>query len=391
MNLNWLSFLSFIFILEQYVFHLNSFDSPYRKLSKNGFISLWKTIVKLKTVTIRELEMALTKFLVDGLYKPWSCHLQLPSILGTTYYNDLNFVSPIDVSAATGNVALFKILIEKLQVKDFIKPLKHAARNGNLNIFHVIMKYIQGKIQIDSENLKSWTLVHYSAEGGNLTICQKILEYADIKNPMNSFGITPLHVAAQNGHDSVYRQIMNYVVDKNPDNSQYPGTPLHMAARQGHLDVCLTIMKQIEYESLTFQNGQTPLHEAARSGHLNVCQVILEQIEDKNPANSYGITPLNYAYQYKHKEVFDLIIANVRDKNPKAYRVRDLGHTLTQEWINGLKCRYHIGGQHVLKQPLMAKAKPKLKSKIPQNLFYGSFDIFYYAFHYLFEFLCGNH
>ena len=391
MNLNWLSFLSFIFILEQYVFHLNSFDSPYRKLSKNGFISLWKTIVKLKTVTIRELEMALTKFLVDGLYKPWSCHLQLPSILGTTYYNDLNFVSPIDVSAATGNVALFKILIEKLQVKDFIKPLKHAARNGNLNIFHVIMKYIKGKIQIDSVNLKSWTLLHYSAEGGNLTICQKILEYADIKNPMNSFGITPLHVAAQNGHDSVYRQIMNYVVDKNPDNSQYPGTPLHMAARQGHLDVCLTIMKQIEYESLTFQNGQTPLHEAARSGHLNVCQVILEQIEDKNPANSYGITPLNYAFQYKHKEAFDLIIANVRDKNPKAYRVRDLGHTLTQEWINGLKCRYHIGGQHVLKQPLMAKAKPKLKSKIPQNLFYGSFDIFYYAFHYLFEFLCGNH
>ena len=75
--------MSFISILEQCdVLHLTFFDSPYRKLSKNGFISLWKTIVKLKTVTIRELEMALTKFLVDGLYKPWSCHLQLPSLPG---------------------------------------------------------------------------------------------------------------------------------------------------------------------------------------------------------------------------------------------------------------------------------------------------------------------
>ena len=375
MNLNWLSFLSFIFILAQYdVFYLNSFDSPYRKLSKNGFISLWKTIVKLKTVTIRELEMALTKFLVDGLYKPWSCHLQLPSILGTTYYNDLNFVSPIDVTAATGNVALFKILIEKLEVKDFMKPLKHAARNGNLDIFHLIMKYVKGKIQINSENIKSWTLLHYCAEGGNLTICQKFLEYADDKNPMNCFGITPLHVAAQNGHDSVYRQIMNYVVDKNPDNSQYPGTPMHMAARQGHLDVCQTIMEQIEYKRQPFQNGQTPLHEAARSGHLNVCQVIMEQIEDKNPANRYGITPLNYAYQYKHKEVFDLILANVREKDPKAYSLFDLEHTLTREWINAVKCRYHIGGQHVFKQPLMAKPKPKPNPKIPQNILFYAFN-----------------
>ena len=217
------------------------------------------------------------------------------------------------------------------------------------------------------------------------------LEYADDKNPMNSFGITPLHVAAQNGHDSVYRQIMSYVVDKNPEKSQYPGTPMHMAARQGHLDICLTAMEKIEYKSLTFQDGQTPLHEAARSGHLNVCQVIMEQIEDKNPPNRYGITPLNYAYQYKHKEVFDLILANVRDENPKAYPVRDLGHTLNREWTNAFKCRYNIGGQRVLKQPLMAKAKSKPKPKNPENLSYGFFNILYNAFYYFFEILFGNY
>ena len=84
----------------------------------------------------------------------------------------------------------------------------------------------------------------------------------------------------------------------------------------------------------------------------------------------------------------------MRDKNPKTYTVRNLEHThlehtLNREWINAIKCRYNIGGQRILKQPLMVKAKPT--PKIAENVSYGSLSILYNAFYYLFEFLFGNY
>ena len=221
-------------------------------------------------------------------------------------------------------MALFKILTEKLPVKDFIVPLKHAARNGNLEVFNLIMEKFVIKSDIIINSNKSWTMLHYAAEGGNLEIFQTILKYTTLKNPRDSNGVTPLHVTAQNGHDSVHRFIINYVDDnKNPEilpTSLYGSvTPIHLAAREGHLNICLTIMEHIEYKNLRFIYGQTPLHEAALNGHVDICQLLLEQSEETNPVNDQGFTPLLYAYKESHQEVCELIIGKLKETNPKIY------------------------------------------------------------------------
>ena len=80
------------------------FDAPCRKQLNNEFVSLWKNVGILNTKTIRELEIALTRFNVEKLYKPWSCHLNL------MYLYQLFLTTPLNVAAATGNVALFKVI-----------------------------------------------------------------------------------------------------------------------------------------------------------------------------------------------------------------------------------------------------------------------------------------
>ena len=80
------------------------FDTPSRKQLNNEFVSLWKNVGILKTKAIRELEIALTRYDVEKLYKPWSCHLNL------MYLYPLFFTTPLNVAAATGNVALFKVI-----------------------------------------------------------------------------------------------------------------------------------------------------------------------------------------------------------------------------------------------------------------------------------------
>ena len=80
------------------------FDAPCRKQLNNEFVSLWKSVGILNTKTIRELEIALTRFIVEKLYEPWSCHLNL------MYFYPLFLTTPLNVVAATGNVALFKVI-----------------------------------------------------------------------------------------------------------------------------------------------------------------------------------------------------------------------------------------------------------------------------------------
>ena len=215
-------------------------------------------------------------------------------------------------------------------------PLKHAARNGNLDVFNLIMEKFVNKSDININSNKSWTMLHYAAEGGNLEIFQTFLKYATLKNPRDFNRVTPLHVTAQNGHGSVHRFIMNHVCDnKNPEIFPTFETPIHLAAREGHLHICLTIMEHIEYKNLRFIYGQTPLHEAALNGHLDICQLILEQSEEKNPVNDQGFTPLLYAYKESHQEVCELIIGKLRETNPEVYS-NNPNRTLKRELMEAI-------------------------------------------------------
>jgi ankyrin repeat protein len=54
---------------------------------------------------------------------------------------------------------------------------------------------------------KGFTPLHYAANGGQLNICQKIMDLLSDKNPRSSLGFTPLHVAATFG----YLDICKYV------------------------------------------------------------------------------------------------------------------------------------------------------------------------------------
>ena len=89
------------------------------------------------------------------------------------------------------------------------------------------------------------TRLHVAAQNGYLSVCEAILEYAEDKNPRDSFGWTPLHLAAQGGHLSICKLLMKYAEDKHPTNSGGM-TPLDVAAECGHRQIICFFLSELD-------------------------------------------------------------------------------------------------------------------------------------------------
>ena len=133
--------------------------------------------------------------------------------------------------------------------------------------------------------------------------------------------LSPLHIAAKL-HFELFKEIAPKFEDKNPVNS-FGDTPLLCAVKNGCSDICTYIIDNVDESKKNPANklGFTPLHYAAILNDLKIYKLIAENIEDKHPKDNTGITPLNIAVQYEHLDICNYVsgkIVKKEDLNPRS-------------------------------------------------------------------------
>ena len=266
-----------------------------------GFEKSWKqTIEKNSVDNIKQLALATQKFFKDK-----------------TRFSDQ--WHPLFIAAAEGSLELCKHIIEKTgeknpsiahQVLSFhglplptihrYTALHFAAEHGCLDIAKLIIDS-----KVDRNPLDSWgyTPLYYATLGDNAAVWELFTSNLEDKNPENSWGWTPCHQAAANGNLKILKLILDNVVNKNHPMTKGPNvgvTPLHIAAETGDVDTCSLIMRYVRNKNPPKADGVTPLHSAAIYGRLEVFKLLLKESDHKNPIDHYGRTPAFYALQNHH-------------------------------------------------------------------------------------------
>jgi ankyrin repeat protein len=117
---------------------------------------------------------------------------------------------------------------------------------------------------------------------------------------------TPLHKAAEGGRKDVAELLLANHADVNAKDNQ-GATPLHWAAAYGHQDVVELLLTNKADVNAKANDGATPLHYAAYGRQTNVVVLLLANKADVNAKDNKGYTPLHFAVANQRKDVADLL------------------------------------------------------------------------------------
>ena len=149
-------------------------------------------------------------------------------------------------AAMSGQLQICEKIMSKIEnksPKDNLErsPIHFAAIFGYNNVCSLMLKNISDK---NPKDKYQWTPLHHAAGEGHLEMCILMIEeYGIDTNVILEDKETPLHVAAENGHVLTFSYLMGKAELKNPQN-KYGCTPLHFATRKGHMQICKLIEKE---------------------------------------------------------------------------------------------------------------------------------------------------
>jgi len=212
---------------------------------------------------------------------------------------------------------------------DIIQLIRGAdSEESRMGVARIYLRHAEMRNPEDDEGRSP---LHLAACYGETGLFKLFSDTLSNKNPAGTVGhfkgVTPLHKAAEEGKVEICKIIMDSLDNKNPPATQGPHegtTPLHWAAQQGKSEVCKIIMDTLDNKNPPATEGPhegiTPLHYAAQEGKVEVCKIIMDTLANKNPPATEGphegITPLHLAAQEGKVEVCKIILDNLEDKRP---------------------------------------------------------------------------
>ena len=276
-------------------------------------------------------------------YKEWNTVTnklgsQVIKLLGKCYlhyafeknYNNVtrHRCHPIFCAIATKNTKIFQQVLElfpeyKSETCQGMTPLGFAAHAGNLDVFKdLLVEDLFGEKYAQVQ-----TLLHYAASGGNLEVCQLLLEKGGDFGLQNDSGITPIQQAVQNGHIEICRlQKYHHFTNNGLDEPFHQSiafriegsTLLHLAAAKGHIEIC-KLFSENEFSLIQDRLGRTPLYHAVKEGHIEICHFFFEKIiGDVNQMFNQGVTLFHIAAESGNFELCEIFITRTcGSKNPK--------------------------------------------------------------------------
>ena len=254
---------------------------------------------------------------------------------------------------------------------DGATPLMIAAYHGRLDAFSVLIKR---KSDPSLKNNNGWTLLHYSAQGGNEVIIEKLLSLGLDIDSRSSDGATPLmiaayhgrldafsvlikrksdpsltdnngwtllHYSAQGGNEVIIEKLLSLGLDIDSRSSD-GATPLMIAAYHGRLDAFSVLIKRKSDPSLKNNNGETLLHYAGVGGNDAIIEKLLSLGLDIDSIKSNGATPLMIAALRGRLDSFSVLIERKSDPTLKNNKGWTLLHYAAR------------GGNHVIIEKLLS-------------------------------------
>ena len=211
-------------------------------------------------------------------------------------------------------MAAVRYFVEKGADKDKcslvrFSPLIQATTKGFMDIVQYLQE--QGCSPVDDNGR---TVLHGAAYGGQLVLCQQLVEQGADLEAVDKYDNTPLHTCIALRHLAVARYLV--VQGSNKDAAGQCGkTPLHISVENGMLSFVRFLHQQGADVDKVNDEGQTPLHVAAERDELEVMQYLLEEggVDRNKATTTTQDTALHIAAAAGHDEIVTLLFTHLAD------------------------------------------------------------------------------
>ncbi|PQE15529.1 ankyrin repeat protein [Rutstroemia sp. NJR-2017a WRK4] len=220
--------------------------------------------------------------------------------------------TPLFLAAEMGQAAVVEFLLATAKVdvnswesKNSPRPIVIAAASGHVAIVKLL---IENGAELESRDSEfNSTPMLWAAWNGHDEVVKLLLVHGAEPESRNSFGSTPLCLATRNGHLAVIRILLESGVDPNASDDD-GRTSLSYAAGNGHIDIVTLLLKtKGVHVNAKDVRGRTPLSYAAEIGNVSICRWLLKVSIDTDSKDILGRTPLSWAAMNDHRSIVQLL------------------------------------------------------------------------------------
>ncbi|KAL8655304.1 MAG: hypothetical protein Q9210_000972 [Variospora velana] len=224
---------------------------------------------------------------------------------------DTNGNTALHYACQQGHLAIAKSLLTHDASIDVLGSAGRSALHFAMEApthQNVVMLLIQHKANVNARDASSRTPLHISAQEGNGSMCNHLLNEGAQLDAREAQSRTPLHIACEAGHYELVQMML--------DRSQLHPTEMSFlaaffgAVEHGHVRIAESFFSRgLRLPELRRDRHQ-PLTLAAKSGYQAMVDLMIHEGCDVYARDDNGWNPLHFASYHGHYQIIDGLLTS---------------------------------------------------------------------------------